>query len=76
MAATFTALAMSRGVINRALKIAAVVGTLLVIINHGQALVQGDIDPGRWFQILLTYCVPYGVSTYASVQALRSTDTE
>ena len=76
MAATFIAMAMSGEVVNRALKIAAIVGTLLIIINHGQALVQGDIDAGRWIQILLTYCVPYGVSTYSSVQALRSTDAE
>ena len=71
MAQSFFTLACSRNVVIRALKIALVVGTLLILINHGQALLNFDMSITRWIQIALTYCVPYAVSTYSSVQALR-----
>lgn len=49
----------------RAAKLAAVVGTLLVLINQWEAVVgQGSLD---WLKVGLTYCVPYLVSTYTSV---------
>lgn len=53
----------------RALKVAAVVGTMLVAINHGDAILAATIQAGQWVQIALTYCVPYCVSTYSSVKA-------
>lgn len=56
----------------RALKVALVVGTILVAINHVDAIVTGQVDSGRLLQMLLTYFVPYGVSTYSSVRALQS----
>ncbi len=43
------------------------VGTVLVAINQGDAIVDGD--PINWFKLCLTYCVPYGVATYAGVRA-------
>jgi hypothetical protein len=49
-----------------------VVGSLLVVINHGDALITLDIDVKALIQIFLTYLVPYAVSTYASVEAIRS----
>ena len=64
-------LAASRSVVRRACSIALVVGTVLVAINHGDALLQGDVTPGRWLRIMLTIVVPYCVSTYSSVSALR-----
>jgi hypothetical protein len=39
--------------------------------NHGDALVQGELDPGRLLKMGLTLLVPYTVSTLSSVQALR-----
>lgn len=63
--------ACERPVVVRACKLAAVVGTLLIAINHGDALVSGDVDGRRLFKIALTYLVPYGVSTYSSVSAIR-----
>ncbi len=48
-----------------------VVGTILISINHVPALVKGDVTGFRIFQILLTYCVPYAVTTFASTQAIR-----
>ncbi len=53
----------------RALKVAAVVGTMLVAINQGDAILAATIQASQWVQIALTYCVPYCVSTYSSVKA-------
>lgn len=63
--------ATERSVVGRALSVAAVVGTVLVLINHGDALLRGEVSMGRVFRILLTMVVPYCVSTYSSVGALR-----
>jgi hypothetical protein len=49
----------------RALKLAAVVGTILLLINQWEAcLGEASI---QWAKAMLTYCVPYLVSTYTSV---------
>lgn len=63
--------ATERSVVGRALSVAAVVGTVLVLINHGDALLRGDVSIGRALRILLTMAVPYCVSTYSSIGALR-----
>jgi hypothetical protein len=64
-------LAFSPPVVRRALKIAAVVGTVLILINHGDALLRGDLSAGRLFKMGLTVVVPYLVSTISSVEAMR-----
>lgn len=46
----------------RSLVVAAVVGTLLNLINQGHVLF-GDAEFRLW-TALLTYCVPFCVSTY------------
>ena len=56
---------------NRTAAVAAVVGTILVLINHGGALLQGNLTWSRALQIVLTLLVPYCVSTYSSVAALQ-----
>lgn len=48
----------------RALKVALVVGTILVAINQGDVLLHGHLPP-IW-KIILTYMVPYSVSSYSS----------
>jgi hypothetical protein len=65
------ALATSQGVVRRALLMAAVVGALLITINHGDAIVRGEVDRSRLFKMALTVLVPYCVSTFSSVGALR-----
>ena len=60
-------------VVRRALAYAVVVGSLLIAINHGQAILAGEIDRGRLLQMGLTVMVPYAVSTLSSVGALRGT---
>ena len=54
----------------RALKTAAVVGTILASINYLDVLVQGSLTSSVVFKIILTYCVPYLVAGYSSVSAL------
>jgi hypothetical protein len=46
------------------LKVALVVGSILFAINHGQALLTGQISRDRWISALLTYCVPYLVNVH------------
>ena len=58
-------------VVRRALKFGVVVGAILVAINHGSALMEGDDSPGRWVRIGLTVLVPYLVSTASSVCAMK-----
>lgn len=64
-------MACERAVVRRSMRVAAVVGTLLVAINYGDRALAGALVPADWAKMLLTYCVPYGVATWAAVQALR-----
>jgi hypothetical protein len=43
------------------------VGTVLVTINHGPAIIAAQLTSERIFQMLLTYLVPYLVSTTSSI---------
>jgi hypothetical protein len=61
------ACALSDGVPRRSFYVALVVGTVLNLINQGDALIgAGSID---WLKVVLTYCVPYAVCTYGAVTA-------
>jgi hypothetical protein len=66
-------MAFQKTVYVRAIKVALVVGTILVLINHGDTLLQGAFAAKTLFQMALTYLVPYAVSTYASVETIRNT---
>jgi hypothetical protein len=68
---TWWRLASSAPVVRRALAYAVVVGSVLVSINHGDALLRGELDGARLLRIALTVVVPYVVSTLSSVGALR-----
>jgi hypothetical protein len=70
------ALATSTPVVRRSAIVAAIVGTILVAINHGDAVLRGDLGAGRLLRIALTVVVPYCVSTYSSVSALRASARE
>ncbi len=67
-------IALSASVVRRAIKVSGVVGTLLVAINHGPALLAGEVSGARLFQIGLTYVVPYCVATWSAVSALIEKD--
>jgi len=64
-------LATRPAVARRALGYAVVVGAVLILINHGDAIARGDISIGRMLRMVLTVTVPYMVSTASSVGALR-----
>ena len=53
----------------RALKLSCIVGTLLIGINYGDAVFIAEVAYPAWWKILLTYFVPYFVSTYSAVGA-------
>jgi len=61
--------ARERSVVTRACKYALVVGAVLITINHGDALLAGEVDTRRVLKMLLTVLVPYTVSTLSSVGA-------
>ena len=65
-------LAFSRQIIRRALISAVVVGAVLITINHGDALLKGDISLDRSLKMGLTMVVPYIVSTVSSVSTILS----
>jgi len=54
----------------RSLKVAAIVGTVLVAVNQGDAIAGGMLTGQLMWKIPMTYLVPYLVSTYASVSAI------
>lgn len=47
-----------------ALNVAAVVGSILFLINHGNAVLQGKMTRDRWISGFLTYLIPYGVNIH------------
>ncbi len=71
MKPSFLELALLPEVRNRALKVALVVGTLLALINHADAVINQTFGLTNALKVLLTYCVPYAVATYSAVGALR-----
>jgi len=58
---------MEPSILKRSLTVSAIVGTILLVINHGDVIVSGDISVLHLFKIGLTYLVPFMVSTYSSV---------
>ena len=65
--------AISDGVPRRSLYVALIVGTVLNLINQGDALL--GMASINWLKLILTYCVPYVVCTYGAVSyRLRKAD--
>jgi uncharacterized membrane protein YwzB len=65
-------MALDGSVVRRGLLYAVVVGSVLISINHGDAILRGDVGQGRLLRIALTVLVPYVVSTSSSVAAIRA----
>ena len=59
--------AIKPSVVRRALRYALGVGMLLIAINHGDAIVRGDVSLARALRMVLTMMVPYAVSTASSI---------
>lgn len=62
--------ALRSDVLRTALKVALVVGTILALINHGPALLSLSLTSSNLLQILLTYLVPYCVSTHSAARLI------
>ena len=69
-------IALRPDIVRRSRKVALIVGTILVGINYGDRLLVGDIGLVDATKMVLTYCVPYCVSTYASVSADRAAQSQ
>ena len=63
-------IASRKPIVMRGCKYGLVVGSILIIINHGNTIVDGTVDTTRVVQMLLTLLVPYCVSTASSVGAI------
>jgi len=63
---TFFKTACSRRIVMNALRIAVVVGTVLNLVNQGQAIMAGF--GVSWIHLLLNYAVPYCVATYSATR--------
>ena len=61
----FILYAMDSGVPRRSFAVAIIVGTILNLINQGDAAVRGISL--NWAKIALTFLVPYCVATYGAV---------
>jgi hypothetical protein len=62
------ALCFTKPVMKRAAWSALIVGTILILINHGNAILKREVDLTRIFQMCLTFIVPYIVSTLMSIE--------
>lgn len=62
-------------IVRRGLKFSAIVGTILVLINHGNRIVAAEVTQTQILQILLTYMIPYIVSCLSSIQSIMDSDT-
>ena len=60
-----------RPVAGRAIRVALVVGTVLVAINQSDVLLGGQLTALVAAKIGLTYLVPFSVSTYSALAANR-----
>ena len=58
-------------VVSRAIKIALIVGCILAAINHGDRILLQEMRYFDWIKVVLTFGVPYCVSTISSVLAIR-----
>ena len=69
-------LSLSKSVVVRSALTAVVVGMILVTINYGDVILQGTLTRSQGFRIILTFFVPYCVSTYSSVSAILNMQSE
>lgn len=53
------------------LKTAALVGSLLFLINHGLAFARGEMNLERWISASFTYAMPYLVNVHGQYSSRR-----
>jgi hypothetical protein len=64
--------ASGRTVVRRACWYAIGVGALFIAVNHGDAIVRGDVPVALAWRMILAVMVPYSVSTASSVSTLKA----
>lgn len=62
-------------VLKRSAIVCFLVGSILVAVNLGPQLIAGAFSPTLLVQVVLTYLVPFVVSTATSVAALGPPDS-
>ena len=67
---TFVEAALQKQIVIRSLKVAAIVGTILVFINYGDRFFPPNLNGSDWVKIMMTYCVPYCVATYSAASTM------
>jgi hypothetical protein len=58
--------------LRRSLRIAVIVGTVLVAINHGNVIMVGTWHESLAWKIPLTYAVPFSVAMWSALSNLRA----
>ena len=64
-----------RETVVRALKVAGVVGPILTVINQYDLLLDLEFSSRLFGKILLTFFVPYSVSSFSSARAYMESET-
>jgi hypothetical protein len=59
-----------------ALKVSLIVGSVLFLVNHGAALIEGEMTTERWLSAVVTYLVPYTVSVHGQYVAKLRREAE
>lgn len=65
-----------RETVTRALKVAGVVGPILTAINQYDVLLHLDFSLRLFAKILLTFLVPYSVSSFSSARAYMDSENK
>lgn len=59
-------------VLRRSLRIAMIIGSVLLIINHGDVLLAGQFHASLAWKIPATYAVPFVVATWSALSNSRA----
>ncbi len=63
-------LAFGHGTPKKAFLTSLFVGTLLILVNHGDQIINGQFP--HFIKVLITYLVPYLVTTWGSILGKKS----
>ncbi|NOY37074.1 MAG: hypothetical protein GXO83_05810, partial [Chlorobi bacterium] len=68
----YTRLSAEKAILSRAIRVALLVGIILNLINHPEIFLRFSFQEVHLGRALLTFLVPYCVSTYSSVLSASS----
>lgn len=66
---TFAGALVAPVTIKRAVKVSLIVGSILILINQCDHMLIGEMPPA--WKIILTYIVPYCVSSYSTAALMK-----